>query len=96
MAAFALFDNLRVKDPVELEEYKQAVLPVVQKYGGIYRCVGGRLRKTEGNWSPAYLVMIEFESYEMANEWYDSADYAELKKRRLSAVESKAVIFEGL
>lgn len=96
MSAFALFDNISVNDLPGLEAYKAAVLPVVQQFGGKYRAVGGRCRQTEGNWVPTYLVMIEFDNFEKANQWYDSVEYAALKEKRLAAVETNAIIFEGL
>ncbi|WP_353723244.1 DUF1330 domain-containing protein [Dyadobacter sp. 676] len=61
-----------------------------------YRAVGGRIRHTAGKWTPTYLVMIEFVDFDRANEWYDSAEYAALKARRPVAVQTDAIIFEGL
>ncbi|MEP0985624.1 DUF1330 domain-containing protein [Ekhidna sp.] len=50
----------------------------------------------EGSVTPSYLVMIQFPSFEMAENWYDSNEYKDLKALRLSATTSTGVIMEGL
>ncbi|PKA83824.1 uncharacterized protein (DUF1330 family) [Ulvibacter sp. MAR_2010_11] len=92
---YCLFDNVSIEDVNKLEEYKQKVFPIVEKYNGTYTVIGGPLRHIEGNWKPHYLVMIEFPSYELANKWYDSEEYMELKMLRHSAGQYNAVIMEG-
>ena len=94
--AYCLFDNLSITDHSKLEEYKSNVFPVVQKFGGVYKAIGGQLRKIEGSWNPTYLVMIEFPSFEHANQWYDSEDYKALKHLRQTAGKYDGVILEGL
>ena len=94
--AYCLFDNVNITDFKKIEEYKSKVLPIVEKYGGQYRVIGGQLKIIEGAWSPKYLVMIEFPSFEQANHWYESEDYKELKNLRHSAGNYDGIIFEGL
>lgn len=96
MSAYCLFDNLDVSDPHKLDEYKQRVAPVVEKFGGRYVVMGGPVERVEGDWSPTFPVMIEFPSLEKAKQWYASDDYAELKALRLSAVTSNGVIIAGV
>jgi len=96
MAAYCLFDNLEVIDAAKLEEYKARVAPLVERYGGRYVVVGGRVDLVEGEWRPSFPVMIEFPSLERAHRWYSSHEYAELKALRLAAVRSNAVFIEGL
>ena len=96
MSAYCLFDNVAVNNPAKLEEYKNKVLPVVEKYGGKYVLLGGNTEVVEGQWKPVYPVMIEFPDVELAKKWYYSEDYKALKALRLSAVTSNAVIMEGL
>ena len=95
MSAYCFFDNLETIDPAKLEEYKSLVAPVVEQYGGRYVVLGGKFKVVEGDWSPTFPVIIEFPSFEQAYRWYDSDEYHNLKKLRLSAVKSNAVFFEG-
>ncbi|WP_424961432.1 DUF1330 domain-containing protein [Ekhidna sp.] len=96
MSAYILFDNLTVTSPEDLETYKSQVADVVKKHQGKYVVLGGRTRVVEGSVTPSYLVMIQFPSFEMAENWYDSDEYKGLKALRLSATTSTGVIMEGL
>jgi len=96
MSAYCVFDNLEVVDSAKLDEYRSRVLPVVERYGGRYIVVGGKMDIVEGNWKPTFPVIIEFPGLEQAYRWYGSDEYRELKALRLSAVRSNAVFIEGL
>ena len=96
MSAFCFFDNIEITDPAKLEEYKERVAPVVESYGGRYVVLGGRCDVVEGDWQPAFPVIIEFPSLERAHEWYRSPEYAELKALRLAASRANGVFIEGL
>ncbi|WP_421765015.1 DUF1330 domain-containing protein [Ekhidna sp.] len=96
MSAYILFDNLTVTSPEDLETYKSQVAEVVEKHKGKYVVLGGKTRVVEGSVTPSYLVMIQFPSFEMAENWYDSNEYKDLKALRLSATTSTGVIMEGL
>lgn len=95
MKGYCLFDNVQVNDAKKLEAYKEKAAPLVAKYDGKYIILGGQFSVVEGNWRPTFFVMIEFPSYEKANQWYHSDEYRELKALRLSAVESNGIIVEG-
>ena len=95
MSAYFLFDNLKVTDPAKLEQYKEEVAPVVERFGGRYKTVGGPIEIYEGDWRPAFPVIIEFDTADQAREWYGSADYKDLKALRQSAVRCNAVLIEG-
>lgn len=96
MAAYCLFDNLSVSDRVKLEEYKIKVAPIVEKFQGKYTVIGGQTEVIEGSWETKFLVMIEFPNLHLAREWYNSADYRELKALRFSVSRSNAIMMEGL
>lgn len=96
MAAYAFFDNVDVLDGERLQEYAERVRSVVERFGGRYVVLGGEVERVEGDWQPAFPVMIEFADLDAARRWYGSAEYAGLKALRLSAVRSRAVLIEGL
>lgn len=96
MKGYCVFDNVQVHDFEKLEAYKKQAAPLVEKFGGKYIILGGQFKVVEGTTLPTFLVMIEFPSYEKANQWYYSEEYRELKNLRLSAVVSNAFIIEGL
>ena len=95
MSAFFLFDNLEVRDPEKLAQYVHEVAPVVGRFGGRYRAVGGKVTVVEGSWSPHHPVLIEFDDAVAARAWYDSEDYRPLKALRQKAVVCNGVLIEG-
>ena len=96
MSAFFFFDNVEVHEPEKLAEYAEKVAPIVARYGGKYRILGGTTKVLEGQWKPVYPVLIEFESRERAEAWYRSDDYEPLKRLRRSSVTNNGVLIEGL
>jgi uncharacterized protein (DUF1330 family) len=96
MSAYILFDNLMVNDEVNFEEYKNTVFPIVEKYHGKYKVLAGRNRVVEGDYQPTELVMIEFPSYELAQNWCDSEEYSSIRNLRLDSTTSNGIIIEGL
>lgn len=96
MPAYMLFDNLEVRDPRKLEQYKTLAAPVVARFGGRYVVLGGPAERREGSWAPTFPVMIEFPDADAARRWYDSEEYRPIRALRLEAVRSSAVLLEGL
>lgn len=95
MSAYILFDNQEVREPQKLAEYKRHAPAIVELYRGKYAVLGGYNEILEGSWAPAYPVMLEFPSVELARGWYQSAEYRDLRRLRLEAVRSSAVLIEG-
>ena len=50
----------------------------------------------EGDWDPQRLVVLEFESMERLREWYDSPEYAPLRRLRGEAAATQYAVVEGL
>ena len=95
MAAYYVVD-LEVTDPVEFEEYRRLVAPIVASYGGRYVVRGGALEAVEGDWSPKRIVILEFDSMERLRSWYGSDEYRPVMAIRHSSAISKALIVEGV
>ena len=95
MAAYAIA-NVRVTDPDRFPEYSSQVLRTVERYGGRYLARGGKVEVLEGDWEPQRLVILEFESMERFRQFYDSPDYASLKRLRHEAADTQVVVVEGL
>jgi len=90
-----LIANIEVKDPVKFEEYRQKVVPVIQKFGGRYLIRGGDVRCLEGNLPLKRLVVLEFPTVEAAQQFYDSAEYEPILKLRLTSTQSDLVLVQG-
>jgi uncharacterized protein (DUF1330 family) len=77
-------------DPAARDRYRASVEETVNAYGG--RLFVGPAEAVEGDWHPARLVVIEFESAARAREWYDSSEYRELKQLRIGGSDSRLVL----
>lgn len=92
MPAFLIADET-ITDPVGFEEYKHAVLPLIERYGGRFLSRGGDLKVLESGkgWEPDRMVIIEFPSMASLEEWYGSDDYAAVRDIRLRSASSTLV-----
>lgn len=95
MSAY-LIVNVDVKDFEKIKKYISDTPAVVEKYSGKFLARGGELLVVEGNWNPKRVVIIEFDSFEKAKEYYNSDDYKPLKLLRQSSAETDVVIVDGL
>ena len=68
---------------------------IFQKFGGKFVVRGGKTRTLEGGWTPSRIVVLEFPTYEKAEEFYDSEHYKPLLDMRLKAGNSKAILVDG-
>ena len=71
------------------------VLAVVTQYGGRFIARGGKAEALEGSPAPKRLVVLEFPSYEQAQKWYRSPEYAPLITLRQKASRGRLVLIEG-
>ncbi len=94
MAGYVIAD-VDVTDPELFAEYRKLVSATVEQYGGKYLVRGGEFVVAEGDWTPTRTVVIEFESYERAKEWYYSDEYAPALKMRIESTNSSVIIVDG-
>ena len=94
MAAY-LIGDIEVTDPETYVKYRAGVPATVAAFGGKYLVRGAEAEVAEGTWSTNRLVVLEFESMERLKAWYDSPEYADLKKLRQSASNGNLIFAEG-
>ncbi len=86
-----LIANYTVTDPEKYAEYPPAVGPTLAQYGGKVLVAGTDSKVLEGNPNTS-MVVIEFESVEAVQRWYDSPEYTKVKHLRTSATEGWVLI----
>ncbi|HXB84088.1 MAG TPA: DUF1330 domain-containing protein [Candidatus Acidoferrum sp.] len=94
MSAYVIV-NVNTRDHVEYEHYKRMAAEAVTNFGGRYLVRGGRMQVLEGSWEPTRIVVLEFDSYERASEWWHSAEYAPAKALRQRLSETDLLIVDG-
>jgi len=95
MAAYVILD-ITVNDPAKYEDYKKLAPPTVEAYGGKYLVRGGSMEILEGDWKPNRVVILEFQSIEMAKNWINSPEYSDARALRHQTATSHAIVVDGL
>ena len=94
MPAYVIVE-IDIFDPVGFAEYRKAVVPLVQKYGGKYIAADDQVETLESDWSPKRIVMIEFPTKERAKEWLSCEEYREPCKIRKRTAKTKMILVDG-
>lgn len=87
--------EVQVSDMDAMKQYGAKVPAIIAQYGGKYIVVGGRAVTEEGEPTKGFVV-IQFESFEKAKEWYDSPEYSAVRPIRQKAAKSRIIIEEGV
>jgi uncharacterized protein (DUF1330 family) len=85
-----------VTDPKQYAEYAKLTPDIVAKYGGRFLARAGRTVTLEGPAARNRVVVIEFPSFEAAEQFYRSPEYTAARKLRDGAASAQFVAVEGL
>jgi uncharacterized protein (DUF1330 family) len=85
-----------VSNPTQYGEYMKLSPGIIEKFGGRFIARGGRSETLEGTPAKGRVVIVEFPSYERAQEFYKSAEYQAAKQVRAGAATAQFVLVEGM
>ena len=103
MSAFFIVHRRSISDPERLKEYRHGVGETIRRFGGKVVVRADAFQVLEGGWHPGErgddseperVTVIEFPDMASLRSWYDSPDYAPLKKIRQSSAQSDAIAVE--
>jgi uncharacterized protein (DUF1330 family) len=93
MAAYVI-GEVQITDPEAMKAYGPLIAIAVNKFGGKYLARGARPDVLEGG--PAHnILIIEFDSVEVARRWYASPEYAAAKAVRQGASNLRLVLVDS-
>ena len=95
MSAYIIV-QINIINKVEYKEYLNKVTPIAEKFGGEYIVRGGKYEILSGSWDFSRTVIIKFKNYNIAMNWYNSKEYAPIRKIREENSEGNLIIIEGL
>ena len=95
MAAYVIAE-LAIEDQEGFGRYREMVPATIAAYGGRYLARGGRTAVLEGEGSPERIVLLEFPSFEQAQAWWASEEYAEAKALRQATARTRLMVVEGV
>ena len=94
MAKGYLVANIRVTDQERFQKFSGMAGPIIQKFGGKVLARGAGAERHEGTLS-GVVMMIEFDSKEIAENFYFSEEYQAAKVVRDECSETDLMIIEG-
>ena len=95
VSAYVIVD-VEVKDLEKYQEYRKLAPATVQAHGGTYLARGNKIEYWEGNWTPKYIALVKFESFERAKAWYESPEYSSIRPIRRENTHSKMILVDGI
>jgi uncharacterized protein (DUF1330 family) len=87
--------DLRVSDLAFYQAHLPRALATIARFGGRVVAGGGKIDLLEGDPMPERIFIIEFPTADAARRWYQSDDYQEALKTRLSASSGRVFLIEG-
>jgi uncharacterized protein (DUF1330 family) len=95
MAAYIITDVI-VNNEEAYTQYKALTPATIAAYDGKFITRGAKTEIIEGNWNPQRLVILEFPTGARAKEWWNSPEYAPLKKIRHDNAVTNMLLVEGI
>jgi uncharacterized protein (DUF1330 family) len=84
-----------VLDQDGMNVYSGKAIPSLMQSGGRVLVADPKPDVKEGSWHGPQTIVLEFDSVEAANAWYNSAEYQEAVPLRQAAAECNAILVPG-
>lgn len=91
MPGYLIFD-IDIIDQAAWSEYLKVAGPIMAGSGGKFVLRSERCESLEGGWSPSTISVVEFPSYEIARDFYHSAEYQKTIPLRQRASISRGIL----
>lgn len=88
--------KVRVTDPDKYEGYKPLAKTAIEAFGGRYLARGADPITLEGEPSNERYVVVEFDSVETAQRFYDSELYLAARDARAGAAQAEIIVLTGV
>jgi len=87
--------RVNVEDEAAYKKYAERAKLAIEKFGGKYHVRGGKYEVVEGQHDFARNVIVEFESFEIAKNCFNSKEYQEARLFRIGKANFNGIIIEG-
>ncbi len=94
MAAYLVVEAV-IADREKFAAYARQVPELVARFGGEYVVLGGEQETLEGDWGGQRIVMHRWPDMASARDFWNSPDYAQVRKLREGAGEFRVLLVEG-
>lgn len=83
-----------ITDPERFMDYAKRAPALIEKYGGRYRVMRGECEQLEGTPDNRKIVVSQWPSMDAAQQFWNSAEYEELKRLREGAADVHVYLVE--
>ncbi len=90
-----LLMQVDVSNPEQYGEYMKLTPGLIEKFGGRFIVRGGRAVTLEGPAARGRVVVVEFPTFERAQQFYNSPEYTAARALRAGAAEAQMILVEG-
>ena len=87
--------RVNVKDEISYKKYAKKAKLAIEKFGGKYHVRGGKFEVIEGKHEFSRNVIVEFDSFEVAKNCFNSKEYQEARSYRVGKADFNGIIIEG-
>ena len=95
MAAYVI-SEVEMLDEMQGRRYRELAARSIARHGGRYLVRGAAPVIAEGDWpASSQVVIVEFPNMERLRAWYASADYAEARAVRQTALDRRLLFVDG-
>ena len=91
-----LIARVNVMDPEKYKNYTALSPAAIAAFGGKFLARGGEVDTLEGDKETNRMVIVEFESMDIARQFYHSELYSAARREREGAAEGQFIIVEGI
>ena len=95
MGAYAIVD-VNVHDIGKFLEYQRKMAPLLEAAGARYLARGGEFRVYGGDYEPGRIILMEFPTLELMDDFFSSSSYRALLSERDACSSCTIVAVQGL
>ena len=95
MSAYAILD-VEIQDIAKYLQYQKLLAPLLEAASARYLARGGEFQVFEGDYRPERLMLIEFPSLDVLQDFYGSAAVQALEPQRDACTRSCIIAVNGL
>ena len=94
MSAYVITD-VEILDAGLYAQFLEKVTATVESHGGRFMARSSSIEVISGDWAPARLAILEFDSREQVHTWLNSQEYTALDDLRTKSSNINMVIVES-
>ena len=84
-----------INDPDAFAQYQKSASASFAQYGAKFLLNSRAVETLDGDWQPSGVVVVEFESFELAKNFYDSPEYQAVINQRFNSADSAVIVVDG-